>query len=189
MSEYIRKAIRRMAGELPEGNVVCRVKAVYADTCTCDCEPIDGTADWYDVRLRATNDGSAVGLLVFPTVESFVIIGTIGSGMNAAACVIQCSEIDEVWVVNQGGMQLKVKPDVIELNGSTWQLIKDTELKNELKKVNEVLQALLDVINGSEIMEPGNGQPSALKAALMVAVTGKVLPTYNDITNEKVTHG
>jgi phage baseplate assembly protein V len=63
----------------------------------------------------------------------------------------------------------------ITYNQSTHKLI--VELCNggsaEINAKNEVVDAIMGVLNGAPVTEPGNGSPSALQAALSSAIAGK----------------
>jgi hypothetical protein len=79
--------------------------------------------------------------------------------------------------------------ELIELGGSdNGGLCITPTLKEELDKTNDLLQALISVVNGSPVPEPGNGSPSALQTALKSAITGKTLGNYDEIENANVTH-
>ena len=52
----------------------------------------------------------------------------------------------------------------------TVQLCQGATLK--VNANNQALNALLEIVNGTPINEPGNGSPSALQAALKLALTG-----------------
>ena len=72
-----------------------------------------------------------------------------------------------------------------KINKGTQSMIKGTELKTQLDKTNELLQALLNIISGAPVTEPGNGAPSALQAALQAAVGTKVLGDYTNIKSDE----
>lgn len=75
------------------------------------------------------------------------------------------------------------------LDGTYGGLTKTQELQTQLNKTNDLLTQILNIINGSTVTEPGNGAPSALQAALKVAITGKSLGDYSNIENSHITHG
>ena len=53
-----------------------------------------------------------------------------------------------------------------------------------------LLDSIVSVINAVPvILEPGNGNPSALQAALKTAVTGKTTGSFSGVINERVKHG
>jgi hypothetical protein len=79
--------------------------------------------------------------------------------------------------------------ELIQFNGGTnGGLTITPTLVENLDKNNSILEAILNVLKGAQIMEPGNGSPSALQTALKAAVTGKELGDFSKIENEKITH-
>ncbi len=82
-----------------------------------------------------------------------------------------------------------VETELMEFNGgSNGGLTNTPELKTQLDKTNELLQAIITVLSGSLIPEPGNGSPSALQTALKAVITGKTLGDYSQIEDTKITH-
>jgi hypothetical protein len=55
----------------------------------------------------------------------------------------------------------QIKDKTLKINGGTEPMVLGTELQTQLNKTNELLQALLDIINGPSIPEPGNSSPIA----------------------------
>lgn len=182
--------LRRLAN--PKGgaesvNTVCKVTAVDTDKLVCDCEPVNGDAPFFDVRIKSAVSGSVSGFVVIPKKDSHVIVSVIGNNL-ASAYVSNWDEIDEVWVEISKGFYIKIKNKGIEINGDSYSLIKDDELKSELKKYTQILQAIMLVINGAPLTQPANS-PSVLQAAIQTAIAGKQLPTFVNITNDNVKHG
>lgn len=157
----------------PTVNLVCKVLEVTGKTCRV--EPIDGGAEITGVRLSPVTDSSNEGILIIPEVDSYVMVSQIK--VNAADFVYyvsSCSRITEV--------------KMITTNATVYSLTKTELLITELNKTNALLNALLAVINGTAIPEPGSGAPSALQVALKAAITGQTLGNYTDIKNEKIKH-
>ena len=71
-------------------------------------------------------------------------------------------------------------------NSGTHGMVKADELKSQSEKDKDILDALLQIINGSPIPEPGNGSASAFQTALKAALTGKQSGTWNDLENSKI---
>ena len=78
--------------------------------------------------------------------------------------------------------------DIIMNRGTNGGLTITPTLQQELEKNNALLQALLTVISGAPIPEPGMGSPSAFQTALASAVAGKMLGNFSSIENAKVKH-
>lgn len=100
-------------------------------------------------------------------------------------------KIDEEQIYAEvGESTLTMTEDKIQMNdGSLNGLVKIDTLKQELDKNSQILQGLLTILSGAPIPEPGMGSPSALQTALAGAVAGKQPGQWNDIENDKVTHG
>lgn len=73
-------------------------------------------------------------------------------------------------------------------NGQNGGLIKINKLVAELEKINEILNGLLSVINGTPLPTATTGLPDVLQVALKTALIGKQTPVYTDIENEKIKH-
>ena len=126
---------------------------------------ISDDLEYYDISLGF---GS---LIVKPTLNTDCLIAIL-EGQESVTWVLHASEVDAM--VFNGG----------ENDGLT----NTTELKTQLDKTNELLQAVITVLTGSPIPEPGNGSPSALQTALKAAITGKELGDYSQIEDTKITH-
>jgi len=59
-----------------------------------------------------------------------------------------------------------------------------TTLQSQIEKTNNLLQSLLNVIEGASIPEPGNGSPSALQTALKAAVGSQTLGDFSNILSK-----
>ncbi len=173
MGKITDEDLRQMLKTLTKGPMQvfpAEVISVDLEEYTIDVKPA-GQAELLDVRLKAGIDEFKDGVVEVPSEGSSVLIGIIGNDRDTAY-VVKTSQVDKV-IINGG-----------ELGG----LIKIEELKTQLGKYNQLLQAVIGVLNGAPIPEPGSNAPSALQAALKAAVAGKQLPTYDDIEDDKVIH-
>lgn len=137
---------------------------------TVDVEPFE-EAELFDVRLKAGIDQVQQGIVEFPTVGSTVLVGIIRN--NVETCfILKCSEVEKI-VINGG-----------ELGG----LVNWPDVKAELQKNNEILEAMLDILTGAPVNEPGNGAPSALQASLSGALAAKQVGDFEDKEDLKVMH-
>lgn len=73
-------------------------------------------------------------------------------------------------------------------NGENGGLTITPNLVEQLDKNNKVLNALLNVLTGTTIVEAGNGAASSLQIALNTALTGLELGDFSNIENTKITH-
>lgn len=143
------------------------VTNVYEDSCDIK---IESGITLFKVRLHTVLNQKK-GILIKPLKDSKVLCGIVENNPNDAF-IIRCTEVDTI-IINEGK------------NGGVTITPK---LVDELKKNNEILQALLNTINGSPVTEPGNGSPSALQLAIKTALAGKKLGDFSKIENKKIKH-
>ena len=127
------------------------------------------------ITVRAPQDGS---LYVKGSTGSIV---HLAAGENGA---IRLNGLPSVPVENNSVQE----GEVIINGGNNGGMTITPTLRAELEKNNAILQALLNVINGAPIPEPGQGAPSALQSALSGAVTGRQVGDFSNIENDKVKH-
>ena len=132
-------------------------------------EDLDGVR-YENVRKRASVGGAENGALLTPVNSSSVLVGRVMDSDQLV--VLMVSEVESL--VYHGGE-----------NGG---LVVAPRLRDELAKNNALLDAILTVLSGAAIPEPGNSAPSALQAALASAVAGKELGDFSDIENDKIKH-
>jgi hypothetical protein len=70
-----------------------------------------------------------------------------------------------------------------EFGGDVDNMVRYSELKTGYDKTKAALDAILTILNGAPIPEPGNGAPSALQTALAAALVGK---NTGDISGAKI---
>ena len=164
-SREIRESIKKIVGNESITSFPCKVIAVNDNL--CDVEPVSGDAEILDVRLQPSN---VAGIYIKPKTDSIVYVTELN--------------VDNFFVT------LYSEIEEIELGGDTYGGLTITpELQENLDKNNSLIQALLNIISGSPIPEPGNGSPSAFQSALAAAIVGKTLGNFDDIENEKIKHG
>lgn len=189
--EGINEFVKTLGGM---GKQHVKVQVSYATCTAVDWDKKTMTATgviddlpWYGVRLGL---GSCYRK---PAINAMCLIGMI-ENQDAAAFLIDASVVEEVAFtatkLNASLEELNIDVTQTVFNGgNNGGLIKIEELKNELAKYTQLLQAILSVINVLPgINEPGNGAPSAFQAALKTAVTGKQLPTFTTIENTTIKH-
>tara|TARA_Y100000588_G_scaffold217747_1_gene231657 strand:+ start:122 stop:637 length:516 start_codon:yes stop_codon:yes gene_type:complete len=157
-------------GKTPSVCFPADVLEVDKDTLTCVVSPVNG-AEMFDVRLKASINTVTDGIVEFPVEGTTVLVCLIGNDPEMGFI----AAVDKVETVLMFG-------------GENGGLTITPKLVKELNKTNELLTALLDVIKGAPVMEPGNGSPSALQTQLNAAVADKELGDYSEIENEKVKH-
>lgn len=156
------------------------VKSVDADAMTCK------------VELTADAEGKGTDGVTM-NVSLANVKGVFGIPTEGADCLVM--EVDgkgrlELLKASEYTKVVITASALVELNGnSLGGLTKTPVLQTELNKTNALLTALIGVINGAPIPEPGSGAASALQALLKAALTGQVLGDYSGIENTKVKHG
>lgn len=145
---------------------IAKVVSVDQAEKTCSVDVINGP-NIEDVRLQQLSDDN--GFLVVPSIGSLVIISWTD---KTTAFVSMFSQIDSI--IYQGGANggLAITPTLVE----------------NLNKNNDILTALLNILTGAPIPEPGNGSPSALQAALGASLAGLSVGDFSAIENDKFLH-
>jgi hypothetical protein len=137
---------------------------------TCDVERFEQPI-LHKCRLHSVIGSAEKTMVVYPNEGANVLVVLVNNSPTDGY-VVACDDIDEVVFMNGENGGLTITPKLVE----------------ELGKTNQLLTGLIDIINGTQITEPGNGSPSALQAALKGAITGKALGDYSEIENEKIKH-
>ncbi|MBQ9076856.1 MAG: hypothetical protein IJY31_03335 [Muribaculaceae bacterium] len=198
----IADAIRRMAqGGRQTVSMVCMVDAVDKEARTVDCTPIDEGAPLLGVNLQANQD-SAWGVVIYPRVGSYVVVGFVADGN--AGIVLLTDDIESIEVVvsdttsrvviDEERVRIDVgdetsaeltKEGVLLNGGSLGGLIKVKELTSRINNIEEDINLLKDVFSGWVSVPQDGG--AALKAASGAWAGNKLtLTTRGDYENEKV---
>ena len=173
-----------------------KILSVDKENDTCDIEPLRGGAEYLEVRLKAVIKQTDVKLVVYPVIGSIVHFGIIENN-PADTYVTQITEFESVLITNKTLFKLHLKEDgkldieakEITFNGGNNKgLVKEPELVKELNKNNQILQAILGVINGTPIPEAGNYAPSSLQTTLKGVLTGKQIGDFTQLENTKIKH-
>ena len=157
---------------------------VDKDNFTLNAKLEDSELEILGIRLKPS-EGASKTFIQFPKVGSRVLLSRLD---NTEYLLLACDEVETVLWQNSGSFNMEIKADgeLIFNGGSLGGLVKAQELKLQLQKNNDVLAAILAVINGAPIPEAGNGAPSALQVALKAVVTGKILGNFNQLENPKI---
>lgn len=172
------EAINKIIGNHKNDQVVYAnaiIDSVDLETRSCVCTLVDNhTEHQITAKLMATVDD---GLLLIPSLESTVKI-ILSRDVEPFVC--QYSELDKIRID---------AVDKIVFNNGEFTTVKGDVLKTEIEKTNSTLQAILTILTGTPIPEPGSGSPSALQSALASALIGKTLGTFTSIENNNILHG
>ena len=161
----IKEAIQKIMEEKIGGSdsMLCTVTAVSGSTCTA--VTLDTEIELFGVRLQAA---ASNGILLKPKIDSIVVVTPI---TDFEFVVVMFSAIDEITL----------------LDGSFGGLTKTQELKTQLDKTNEVVQAIVDTLQ--QWTPVANDGGAALKAFFPTKLLTKVVGDYSDIENSLIQHG
>jgi len=162
---------------IPSQVIVCTVKSVDEQKLTCTVTDIVNEIDLFNVRINASLTTKKIAII--PAVNSYVLVGLLNNNKQARY-IVAVSEVDKVVVDSN--------TSIIINGGANGGLCITPKLVEELGKTNDLLQAIVTIISGTPINEPGNGSQSALQAALSGAISGKALGDFSTIENKNVTH-
>jgi hypothetical protein len=161
----IREAIRLIAEQGDERMILATVSEVDDIERTCKCTPINGDAEILDVRLQTTVSG---GVYLKPAEGSMVLVCMANETLGF---VVLTSELDEV----------------VYFDGSLGGIVKANELKTQLDKTNEVLQAVVDSLKNWVPVTSDGG--AALKTFFNTTLGIKTVGDFTDIKNDLIKHG
>lgn len=198
----IAETIRKMAqGGRPTVSLMCTVDKVYKDTRTVDCTPLDEGAPLLGVNLQA-NQGSSFGVVSFPRVGSFVVVGFVADG--SAGVVLLTDDVESVEVVvsdkttravlDEDGAHIYVgeetsaelTADGVVLNGGKLGgSVKVEELTTRLNTIEKDINALKNVFS-AWVVAPQDGGAALKGAASTWAGQSLTLTKREDYENEKV---
>lgn len=173
MSDDLRQLLKRqMEAVIPKAVVMCEVTGVDEAKLSITARQLDTGIELYDIRLVPAMETQANSIVSIPKTGALILVGMI-SNMPSANYMIMCQECEKV-IINGG-----------DFGG----LIKIEELQKQMKKDSDILQALLDVIMGVTILEPGSSASSALQIALKTKMINLQKGDYASIENKNVIHG
>ena len=200
----IAEAIRRMAqGGRQTVSLICTVDAVDKDARTVDCTPLDEGAPLLGVNLQA-NQESKFGVVVYPRVGSYVVVGFVADGCAGVVLMTDDIESLEIVVSDKTSRVLideeRVRIDVDEetsaeltkdgivLNGGgLGGLVKIAELEDNLNQLKRYVETLKNAtsagLNAVGVSTAASGPAGA--AAFDGAMSSASI-SFKDMENEKV---
>ena len=201
----IKETIRQLAqGGRQSVSLVCTVDAVDKTARTVDCTPLDESAPLLGVNLQA-NQESTFGVVAFPKVGSYVVVGFVADG--AAGVVLLTDEVESVEVAISGdtarisadkdGVRVLMGDDtsaelmkegVILNGGGLGGIVKIEQLTEHFNAIENDINELKNIFS-AWVAVPQDG--GAALSALTANWAGNLLtPTQRgDYENEKVKHG
>ena len=198
----VKDAIRQLAlAGLELHGKVCTVDAVDEQARTVDCTPIDEGAPLLGVNLQANQD-SEDGVVLFPAVDSFVVVSFLG---ESVAVVTLCEKIDKIalkigettaaFVNGQVDVAVeqitaKITKDAVTFNGGSFGgLVKIEELRRSLDSLKNYCETLSTAVSaglngvGTGPTASGSAGAGAFDGAMASAVIA-----IENMENEKVKH-
>lgn len=147
--------------------ILAKVKKVDGQTCVVTI----GELELSDVRLRAVVNDEESGILVTPTIGSFVMITDLSNGDKRDWAVVMYSEIDKV-----------------EFNrGKNGGLINIEDLVSHINTIEDDINNLKTAMSGWTPTPQDGG--AALKTAVTTWATQQITKTKkSDIEDDKITH-
>lgn len=200
----IAEAIRKMAqGGRQTVSLICTVDAVDKDTRTVDCTPIDEGAPLLGVNLQA-NQESKFGVVVYPRVGSYVVVGFVADG--SAGIVLMTDDIESLEIVVSDKTsrvvidEEKVRIDVgeetaaeltpygIVLNGGGLRgLVKIAELEDNLNQLKSYVEALKSATSaGIKAVGVSTAANGPAGATVFDGAMSSATIDFKDMENEKV---
>lgn len=200
----IQDAIRQLAqGGRQTASLVCTVDAVDKDARTVDCTPLDEGAPLLGVNLQA-NQGSKFGIVAFPRVGSYVVVGFVADG--SAGVVLLTDDVESVEVVigestarieaDEEGVHVRMGDDtsaeltgegVILNGGSFGGMVKAEQLAQRINAIEKDINTLKNVFS-AWVTTPNDGGAALKLAAAAWAGSLLTLTQRSDYENGKVKH-
>lgn len=181
---------------------VCTVDAVDEQARTVDCTPIDEGAPLVGVNLQASQEGS-VGIVVFPTVGSYVLVGFLDP---AVAAVLLTEEVGKVRInigrtsatVTDEGLDaaigdttVRITADGITLNGGRLGgLVKIEELTRTLNNLIRAFNNHTHELPTGAVAVTGSATAQANPAPVVIPAPtqGHPMVATQDYEDAKVKH-
>jgi hypothetical protein len=183
LDQSIEMAMRKHADKRQIKQVLVGVAKDVTDT-TCTVER-DGAPTLNDVRLNAIDDNLETYLTVYPAEGSNVIVAII-ENLVTEAVVIRCSEVAKIGL-KIGTITLVIDKDGIVMNGGELGgLIKIEELKTQLEKVTDRIDAVITAIKTATVT-PGDGG-AAYKLAMTAQLSALSKENFDKIEDTKIKH-
>lgn len=185
-------------------SLICTVDAVDKDARTVDCTPLDEGAPLLGVNLQA-NQESKFGVVVFPRVGSYVVVGFVADG--SAGIVLMTDDIESIEVVvsdktsrvliDEERVRIDVdqetsaeltKDGVVFNGGRHGGLIKVEELTSKINELIEAFNNHTHTLPSGTVAVTGTATAQSNAGSITVpAITSKHGKVYRgDYENERV---
>jgi hypothetical protein len=193
MSQKVREALLEQLARWIPASVVGIVTDVNApDTCTV--QPIDEGAEYFNVRLRGTVDGTDAGMYAEPKVGSCVIITPLMHD-DEQMYVSRFTEVEKWHIITDSGSKVEVLANgEVHLNGSNkggLVIVSDlvTKLNRLENKVNDHIAAYNSHIHITTATVGASTTPGTISPTTSTETPIAPLTQVSDLHNQKVRHG
>lgn len=188
MSE-LQKVIEAVARRVATVAIIAGdVSSVDRDGLAIDVKPVDGSAPFLGVSLRAALDGGSTAVIQVPTVGSRVVVGVLG---NAQAVLLVATAVTEVLIEVDGGAYLKLEPQAMRLDATAIEIgsvdlqpaVRGTALESRL---NDILSQMGDILNAlsafaTAMASAAGAPPLTPLVAPATTLTAALLPITTQI--------
>ncbi|HJC17151.1 MAG TPA: hypothetical protein H9937_04200 [Candidatus Alistipes stercorigallinarum] len=200
----IKDLIRELAkGDGEAYGLICTVDSVDKEARTVDCTPIDEGAPLLGVNLQA-NQGSSFGVVSFPRVGSYVVVGFVAGG--SAGVVLLTDDIESMEIttaedksramIDDDGVRINVGDDIsaeltadgIVLNGgSLGGLVILEKIKSNLDQLKKYVETMKSAVSsGLKAVGMGTAANGATGATTFDGAMASAIINFEDMENEKV---
>lgn len=128
-AKLLREITRSKANQI----YVCTVISVSG--AKCNAMPVDGTAEFTDVRLNAVTSGSA-GIIITPVVDSIVVVNQIST---VDSYISQFSEIEKIEI-EIGDFKIRLNANEMVFNEGSLGLPKIDKLIEKINRLEDKLK-------------------------------------------------
>lgn len=212
----IRQAIRQMAMSGAELYCkVCTVDAVYEDTRTIDCTPIDESAPLLGVNLQADQE-QEVGVVQFPAEGSDVVVAFLSANVAVVVLTTEVTKTmltvgnteaivednsvtlttekvsvevkDKTAKIDVDGTTVEFDGNTTTFNGGSETMANATDLKNQLTKMSGRIDAIINAISSAPVaaMDGGATFKASLSATLAPHLANK--ENFSQMIDDKIKH-
>lgn len=174
----IAEAIRKMAqGGRQTVSLICTVDAVDKEARTVDCTPLDEGAPLLGVNLQA-NQESKFGVVVYPRVGSYVVVGFVADG--SAGIVLMTDDIESLEIV------VSDKTSRVVIDEERVRVDVDAQTSAELTKEGVVFNGgnLGGLVKIEQLTEKLNGLIDAFNAHTHTLTAGVVRVTGTETAQQ-----
>lgn len=184
----ISKALREFQKRnMPIHSFVARVTAVDENKFTCDVKPVNGDAEYLDVRLKPTIDSDDTGFITIPEVNSFVVVGIFANNENhAIVTTFTKAKKHLIKLSDNQKLEFKDNGDIVFNDGTNEGLVIVGVLTQVINNLQTQHNKLLLDYTVHIHSDPLSGTTGTLMAA--PTSTSIVLTMQSEIENTKVKH-